>query len=96
MDYVTVMLANGKKYKIRCLFSKSIGSLVICELAKADSLDFGLLFWKNKMYLYHYPESNNCKKDYSPLDLLFINRLCVKEINNLEGIISKHYYEAVS
>lgn len=92
---VIVSLANGKKYRLKCLNVKRIGSIVICELAIPNNLDFGLMFWNNKMFLYHVPENSVCGNGYSPLDLLFVNRLCIKEIKDIRNVISDHYFEEI-
>lgn len=93
---VDVTLLNGVKYRVKCLNVKRIGSIVLCELANPENLDFGLLFWKNKMFIYGYPETGKCVENYKPLDILFVEKLCVKEINDIKGAISEHFYDRIS
>lgn len=95
-SYVNVVLKNGNKYKVKCVNLKRIGSIILCELAQPNQLDFGILFWKNKMFLYDVPDNGVCGNGYSSLDLLFLSRVCVKEIEELKGVVSDHFLEPLS
>lgn len=90
---ITVTLTNGKRYKISCLNVKKYGKMVFCDVLDTKNVDTGILFFDNKMYFYDKVCPQEKCIDSQGLFLPTLGKFCIREIFDIEGVISKKYYQ---